>query len=524
MHATVKPEQIPARAQGIGIGGAFSLLMLVFGTLFLIGLGLLAVDQQRVVDTASEMQNETMPKMIRYQRLARNIEQIRQEGERVIAAESPQVRAQSLSLFNLIVSHPSVREHKQAAELSDRCQSFLIDVVKRAEGRSAVGPADKEAWRALSNRLGFLVDDIFIESANFVGEEVSVVSQSMHQARAKLIMVLSVVAMALVLLSWLLGRLLIRPLRQLGRELAALNNERRAPQFKPSPLGEIGALQSAVGELHRLLQQKEEERIASEKLALETADAAKRVQRIFLDNISHELRTPMNGIMGMTHLALRRVSDPKAQEQLTTAMGSAKQLLRLIEDLIDMSQLEAKRLDLRVSRFSVDKLLTGVALYLEPLATKKGLQLQTVVAPELRGLELKGDSGRLEQILKHLGTNALKFTESGGATLMAEVQGESEAGLQLRFAVSDTGCGIAESLRSRLFTLFEQGDGSPTRKHGGTGLGLALCKQLVETMAGEIGVDSNEGGGSTFWFKVRVARSAGLESAAREGAEQKAAL
>lgn len=246
------------------------------------------------------------------------------------------------------------------------------------------------------------------------------------------------------------------------------------------------------------------ERTMALSVAKEAAEAANRAKSIFLANISHELRTPMNGIMGLTELAQRRVSEPKAQELLAKTMGAAKRLLALINNLIDVANIEANRLTLEHNVFKLAELETHLREQIEPQAAEKHLKLTIDIPDELRQMPLRGDPERLGQILHTLAGNALKFTEHGGITIRAQLSKENGAATVVRFEVEDSGIGIAPEDQRRLFLLFEQGDGSSNRKYGGTGLGLALCRQLVELMGGAIGVQSLMGVGSTFWFSVQL--------------------
>jgi signal transduction histidine kinase len=239
-------------------------------------------------------------------------------------------------------------------------------------------------------------------------------------------------------------------------------------------------------------------------IAKEAAETANRAKSTFLTNISHELRTPMNGIMGMTQLALRRATDPQQIEQLNKAAHSAQRLLGIINDLIDISRIEAERLTLEQTRFKIGLVLENLMSLLGQKIADKGLETRIELDPDLAQQALLGDPLRLGQILLNLTANALKFTEQGAITLRIQQLEELTDAVRLRIEVSDTGIGIAAEDQKRLFTAFEQADNSMTRKYGGTGLGLAISKRLVHMMGGEIGVKSQPGEGSTFYFTVRL--------------------
>ena len=252
------------------------------------------------------------------------------------------------------------------------------------------------------------------------------------------------------------------------------------------------------------------ERTAALSVAKEAAEAASRAKSIFLANMSHELRTPMNAIIGMTELTRRGTTNEKEVENLTKVIRASHHLLGVINDILDISKIEAERVCLEEIDFELGSVLANVELLTAGKAREKDLRLVVDVDPVLRARRLCGDPSRLGQILVNLASNAIKFTAAGTITIQAAMTAETSSSGLLRFDVVDTGIGIATEDQGRLFTAFEQADDSTTRRFGGTGLGLAICKRLVHLMGGEIGLASTTGSGSRFWFTVRVGKSAAV--------------
>ena len=248
------------------------------------------------------------------------------------------------------------------------------------------------------------------------------------------------------------------------------------------------------------------------------AEVASQAKSSFLANMSHEIRTPMNAIIGMVYLMKREATDDRQAARLDKLEQSARYLMDIINNILDLSKIEAGKFTLEERELAVESLVSNVASILADRARDKGLRLVTETGPML-GVHLVGDPTRLQQALLNYAGNALKFTEAGTVTLRAESLEEAEDSVLVRFSVRDTGIGIAAEAIPRLFSAFEQADASTTRTHGGTGLGLAITKRLAELMGGTVGVDSTPGQGSRFWFTARLRKGKPARSSTDSSAE-----
>ena len=263
------------------------------------------------------------------------------------------------------------------------------------------------------------------------------------------------------------------------------------------------------------MQQRTAELVATEeelKVAKEKAEEATAMKSMFLANMSHEIRTPMNAVIGMAYLALKTPLSEKQRDYVNKIHNAGTSLLGVINDILDFSKIEAGRLDIEAVDFRLDDVIASVTSITAQKAQDKGLEFLAEVANSVPQ-NLVGDPLRLGQVIANLINNAIKFTERGEVYLKAELQEQVGERARLRFSVKDTGIGMTPEQAARLFQPFSQADASTTRKHGGTGLGLTICRRLVELMGGEIGLESEPGVGQ----HVSVYRVGGCAPPARRG-------